>query len=130
MKLAVVSDDHRTICAHFGRAVYYEVFTISDGKITGRETLAKPSHNQFANEPHDEPGFAHGQGPAAESRHARMFTPILDCEVLLAGGMGQGAYTSLIMAGIHPVMTDILEIEPAVKAYLDGTLVDHPEWLH
>jgi predicted Fe-Mo cluster-binding NifX family protein len=130
MKLAVVSDDHRTICAHFGRAVYYEVFTISDGKITGRETLAKPSHNQFANEPHDEPGFAHGQGPAAESRHARMFTPILDCEVLLAGGMGQGAYTSLIMAGIHPVMTDILEIEPAVKAYLDGSLVDHPEWLH
>ena len=130
MKLAVVSDDHRTICAHFGRAVYYEVFTISDGKITGRETLAKPSHNQFSNEPHDEPGFAHGQGPAAESRHARMFTPILDCEVLLAGGMGQGAYTSLIMAGIHPVMTDILEIEPAVKAYLDGSLVDHPEWLH
>jgi predicted Fe-Mo cluster-binding NifX family protein len=130
MKLAVVSDDHRTICAHFGHAVYYEVFTISDGKITGRETLAKPSHNQFANEPHNEPGFAHGQGPAAESRHARMFTPILDCEVLLAGGMGQGAYTSLIMAGIHPVMTDILEIEPAVKAYLDGTLVDHPEWLH
>jgi predicted Fe-Mo cluster-binding NifX family protein len=59
-----------------------------------------------------------------------MFTPILDCEVLLAGGMGQGAYTSLIMAGIHPVMTDILEIEPAVKAYLDGSLVDHPEWLH
>ena len=37
MKIAVVTDDHMTICAHFGRAVYYEVFTISDGKIAGRE---------------------------------------------------------------------------------------------
>ena len=42
MKIAVVTDDHRTISAHFGRAIYYEVFTISDGKMTGRETLPKP----------------------------------------------------------------------------------------
>jgi predicted Fe-Mo cluster-binding NifX family protein len=130
MKIAVVTDDHRTISAHFGRAVYYEVFTISDGKVTGRETLPKPSHNQFANEPHDEPGFAHGQGHAAESRHARMFTPILDCKVLIAGGMGGGAYDNLKQAGIQPILTDIHEIDTAIKAYIDGTLVDHPEWLH
>jgi predicted Fe-Mo cluster-binding NifX family protein len=130
MKIAVVTDDHRTISAHFGRAVYYEVFTISDGKVTGRETLPKPSHNQFANEPHDELGFAHGQGPAAESRHARMFTPILDCQFLLAGGMGQGAYDGLKEVGVQPVVTDIRDIEQAVKDYLDGKLVDHTERLH
>ncbi len=130
MKIAVVTDDHNTISAHFGRAVYYEIFTISDGKVTGRESLAKPSHNQFADEPHDEPEFKHGEGPAAESRHARMFTPILDCQVLLAGGMGQGAYTSLIITGIHPILTDIRDIEQAVRDYLDGKLVNHTERLH
>jgi predicted Fe-Mo cluster-binding NifX family protein len=130
MKIAVVTDDHQTISAHFGRATYYEVFTISDGKITQREAILKPAHNQFANEPHDEPGFAHGQGPAAESRHARMLEPIRDCQVLLTRGMGQGAHDNLTQAGIKQILTDIHEIEPAVKAYLDGQLVDHPERLH
>ena len=130
MKIAVVTDDHRTISAHFGRAVSYEVFTISDGKITGQETHPKPAHNQFANEPHDEPGYAHGQGPAAEGRHTNMLEPIRDCQVLLARGMGQGAHDSLTRSGIQPILTDIPEIEQAVKAYMVGQLTDHPERLH
>jgi predicted Fe-Mo cluster-binding NifX family protein len=130
MKIAVVTDDHKTISAHFGRAVFYEVFTISEGKITGQETLSKPAHNQFVNESHAEPGYAHGLDPAAEGRHARMLEPICDCQILLARGMGQGAYNSLGQAGIKPILTDILEIDHALKSYLDGQLVDHPEWLH
>ena len=59
-----------------------------------------------------------------------MLTPILDCQVLLAGGMGQGAYDGLKQAGVQPILTDIRDIEQAVKAYLDGTLTDHPELLH
>jgi predicted Fe-Mo cluster-binding NifX family protein len=130
MKIAVVTDDHRMISAHFGRALYYEVFTVVDGKITRREALLKPAHNQFANEPHDEPGFAHGMGPAAESRHMRMLEPVQDCQVLIAGGMGQGAHNNLEQAGIRAIVTDIHEIAVAVRAYLDGNLVDHPERLH
>ena len=130
MKIAVVTDDHQTISAHFGRASYYEVFTITDGKITLRNALVKPAHNQFPNEAHTEPGYAHGRGPAAEGRHARMLEPIRDCQVLLAGGMGQGAYNSLEQAGIKPILTDIREIETAVKAYIDGLLLDHSELLH
>ena len=130
MKIAVVTDDHQTISAHFGRAIYYEVFTITDGKITQREALLKPAHDQFANEPHDEPGYTHGHGPAAEGRHARMLEPIRDCQVVLTRGMGQGAFDNLKQTGIQPILTDIQEIEPAVKAYVDGQLQDHPERLH
>ena len=130
MKIAVVTDDHVTISAHFGRATFYEVFTITDGKITQREALLKPAHNQFANEPNDEPGYTHGYGPAAESRHARMLGPIRDCQVLLTRGMGHGAHGNLKQAGIQPILTDIHEIEPAVKAFIDGQLLDHPERLH
>jgi predicted Fe-Mo cluster-binding NifX family protein len=130
MKIAVVTDDHQTISAHFGRAIFYEVFTIADGKVTHQETRPKPAHNQFANEPHDEPGYAHGQGPAAEGRHTRMLETIRDCQVLLARGMGQGAHDNLTRSGIQPILTDIHEIEQAIKAYIDGQLADHPERLH
>ena len=129
-KIVFVTDDHQTISAHFGRAVYYEVFTIEDGKVVAREARLKPSHNQFANEPHDESGHAHGFGPAAESRHARMLEPIHDCQVLVARGMGQGAYNNLKSSGIQPILSDISEIEQAVKDFMDGHLVDHMERLH
>jgi predicted Fe-Mo cluster-binding NifX family protein len=98
--------------------------------VTGHETFPKASHNVSTNEPHAEPGFAHGQGSAEENLHTRMFAPILDCQVVLAGGMGQGAYNGLKQAGVKPVLTDMRGIEQAVKAYLDGTLTDHPELLH
>ncbi len=130
MKIAVVTDDHLTISAHFGRATYYEIFSIEDGRIMKNESILKPSHDQFANEPHDEPGYAHGEGPFARGRHARMLEPIRDCQVLLARGMGQGAHNNLLQAGIQPILTDIQGIEPAVKAYLEGLIIDHPERLH
>jgi predicted Fe-Mo cluster-binding NifX family protein len=130
MKIAVVTDDHQTISAHFGRATFYEIFNVVDGKITKREAILKPSHDQFAHEPHDEPGYAHGQGPLAGRRHARMLEPIRDCQVLMARGMGQGAHDNLLQAGIQPILTDINEIEGAVKAFLEGHLADHPERIH
>ncbi len=130
MKIAVVTDDHRTISAHFGRAVFYEVFTISEGKITGQETLPKPAHGQLGHQPPTEPGFAHGFGPAEEGLHARMLAPIRDCKILLARGMGQGAYNNLAQAGIQPILTEVLEIDLALKSYLAGKLVDHHERLH
>jgi predicted Fe-Mo cluster-binding NifX family protein len=130
MKIAVVTDDHSTICAHFGRALYYEVYNISDGKVIGHETLPKASHSSPVGEPHAEPGFAYGQGSGEENLHTRMFAPILDCHVVLAGGMGQGAYNGLKQAGIQPLMTDMRDIEQAVQAYLGGGLIDHPELIH
>ena len=36
MKIAVITDDERTISQHFGRAPYYVVVTIEDGKIVDR----------------------------------------------------------------------------------------------
>jgi len=129
-KIAMVTDDHQTISAHFGRAVYYDVFTVEDGKVVGREIRTKPGHNQFAGEPHGGQGHMHGQGPEAEARHARMMSVISDCQVLVACGMGMGAYDGLNSIGIHPILTDIQEIEEVIKVYLDGQLTDHPELVH
>ena len=37
MKIAVVTDDGTTICQHFGRAQYYSIITIENGKVKGKE---------------------------------------------------------------------------------------------
>ena len=72
----------------------------------------------------------HGFAPAEQDRHARMATAIADCEVLLARGMGAGAYESMKQASIRPVVTDVANIDEAVQAYLAGSLKDHVEKLH
>ena len=124
MKIAAVSEDGVTISQHFGRAPFYVVVTVQDGRILSRETRDKLGHAQFAGETHDEPREAeprgHGFDPAAQDRHVRMAAAIADCEVLLARGMGAGAYESMRQAGIRPIVTDIGTIDDAVRAYRRG----------
>ena len=132
MKIAAVSDDGITISQHFGRAAYYVVVTIQDNQIIAREKREKMGHAQFGGETHAEGNDPRGHGfdPASQSRHTRMANAITDCQVLLAGGMGTGAYDSMQAAGIRPIVTDIPSIDDAVQTYLAGTLVDHTERLH
>ena len=132
MKIAAVSEDGRTISQHFGRAPFYIVVTVEDGKIVSREQRDKMGHAHFAGEPHaeDQDPRGHGFDAAAQGRHTRMSAAIADCQALLARGMGAGAYESLQQAGIRPVITDISTIDEAVQAYLTGRIVDHTERLH
>jgi predicted Fe-Mo cluster-binding NifX family protein len=132
MKIAVVTEDGQTISQHFGRAPHYQVLTVEDGRIVDREMREKPGHNHFAHEPHEPhaPGTAHGSGPQAESRHARMAEVIADCEAILSGGMGSGAYYSLQARGIRPIVTEIASIDEAIMAYVEGRIVDRLDRLH
>jgi len=131
MKIAVITDDERTISQHFGRAPYFVVVTVEDGKIVGRERRDKLGHAHLANEPHSEElGQPHGFGPQAHNRHLQMAEAIADCEALLCGGMGRGAYESMKARNIKPVVTDIRLIDEAALAYAQGKIVDLVERLH
>lgn len=131
MKIAVITDDGTNISRHFGRAPFYAVFTIEDGKIVKREVRDKMGHHQFVHEEGlvDEQG-RHGFGPGSQDRHASMAQAITDCDVLLCGGMGWGAFESMKQAGIKTVVTDLTDIGDAVQAYLDGTIVERTDLLH
>ncbi|MEW6567641.1 MAG: NifB/NifX family molybdenum-iron cluster-binding protein [Chloroflexota bacterium] len=132
MKIAVVTDDGTTISKHFGRAAYYQVVTVEDGRIVGRELRDKLGHAHFAHEPHEPglPGQPHGTGPSAQSRHARMAEAIGDCQAVICGGMGMGAYESFRERGIRPAVTSIELIDDAALAFAEGRLVDQLELLH
>lgn len=141
LKIAIVTDDGQTISRHFGRARYYAICTVQDGQIISTEQVEKEmhhhgqhGHNQASSnvqlhdsaEPHDE----HDQSHNHDHDHATMFAPLAGCDVVLARGMGWGAYNGLNAIGVQPIITDIATIQDAVRAYVDGTITNHPEKLH
>lgn len=138
MKIAAVTDDGKTLSAHFGRAKYFSVYTVEEGKVVAREKVEKEGHHTFAGghgegaccgEEHGH-GEGHGEGRGAGARHRRMLAGIGDCQALLARGMGRGAYLGLLEKGIRPVLTDLHDIEEAVRALVEGKIEDRPDRVH
>ncbi len=108
MKIAVISDDGKNISQHFGRAPFYIVFTVEEGKVTNREVREKLGHNQFGGGHHEhEHAHEHGLDDASHGKHASMADAIADCEAIVCGGMGMGAYESMKRLNIKPFVTDM-----------------------
>lgn len=134
MKIAMITDDGKSVSQHFGRAQFYLVATIEDGKITHREMRPKVGHHQFSAsgqadhaEHHNE---HHGTDDEAHQKHTQMAKDITDCEVVVCGGMGRGAYVSMQNLNIRPLVTTIQNVDEALTSFINGTLEDHAELLH
>lgn len=129
MKIAVVTEDGAVVSAHFGRAAQLAVFTVEDGQVVNREVREKPHHG--AEHDHD-----HHQHNGDQHHHHggglfQQILPVLqDCQVVISRGMGQPAFARLQQAGIEPILTDIREVETAVKAYLAGTITNNLGRVH
>lgn len=133
MKIASVTENGNTISQHFGRAPLYVVVTAEDGKVLSKETRAKAGHHDFhqAETKADECGCGvHGHGEGVDAKHRTMADSIADCSVVMAGGMGWGAYESMKSRGIEPIVTDVGNIDEAVSLYLKGELPNLMERLH
>lgn len=131
MKIAIITDDGKSVSQHFGRATHYLVLTIEDGKISNREMRSKLGHNQFSGESHEEHhGENHGLDEEHHDKHAQMAGSIADCEAVICGGMGMGAYQSMLRLNIKPIVTDLQNIDTIAQSYFAGQLVDHTEKLH
>ena len=131
MKIAAITEDGMAISQHFGRAPLYLIVTVEDNKVVSKETRTKSGHHTFAAH-HTElaPGERHGYDAGAQTRHASMMENIADCQVLIAGGMGWGAYESLKSRNIQAIVTDVGTIDEAVKLYLEDKLPNLMERLH
>ncbi|MFN2199100.1 MAG: NifB/NifX family molybdenum-iron cluster-binding protein [Anaerolineales bacterium] len=132
MNIAFVVDKDLKISKHFGRAPYYLIVTVEEGQIISREKREKLGHRQFSHLPHEHAhaNDPHGLSAASQSKHTQMIANIQDCEVVICGGMGTGAYMNMVSAGIQPIITDMDEVDPAVQAYLEGRLANRTEYLH
>lgn len=132
MKIAVVSDDETSISQHFGRALYYVIVQVDNGKIVEKETRSKVVHHNADKQPgpklvHE---CHHGYGADAHAKHKGMIETISDCQAIISGGMGWGAYESIKNHNIDVVITDIEDIDEAAKLYLEGNLPNLMQKLH
>jgi predicted Fe-Mo cluster-binding NifX family protein len=132
MKIAVITDDGKTISRHFGRAKYYQVIEIKNGEIIDRELREKIGHSHYAHreQRHFDQNKGSGTDPASHTKHERMAEAISDCDALISGGMGRGAYQSMEIFGIKPIVTKIEDIDKAIDAYLKGELKNQIDLLH
>jgi len=59
-----------------------------------------------------------------------MIAPVADCEFLVARGMGRGAYERISMAGIRPVVTNLVDPDEASLACAARRITDLVDRLH
>jgi predicted Fe-Mo cluster-binding NifX family protein len=104
MKIAVTSQNRRTITEHAGKCRKFWVYDIEEGQVAGKTLLELPIeqslHESSPNEPH----------------------PLDVVEVLITGGMGPGLQRRLATKGITALMTAETDPDQAIAAYLQGTL--------
>ncbi|MEW5844238.1 MAG: NifB/NifX family molybdenum-iron cluster-binding protein [Bacteroidota bacterium] len=126
-KIAFATDDGATISAHFGRANFYEVVDVQNGKVSGREKREKSSHHHQNNHHVHTNGVDH---QSHEERHLQMTQSIQDCDYVVARGMGYGMYNHLNSLGKTAIITAISDIDSAAIEIIDGSIQNHIEKLH
>jgi predicted Fe-Mo cluster-binding NifX family protein len=117
MKIAIASDDGKTISSHFGRTKGFVVFEVEGKEIKGQEY--RP--NTFT-------GHARGlEGKHDADHHGPILNALSDCKVVISHGMGRRIYDDLKNANIETFITEETEVQKALEMYLNGRLVDKPE---
>jgi predicted Fe-Mo cluster-binding NifX family protein len=108
MKIAVASQNRKTVTGHAGKCRKFWIYTVEGGAVKGRELLELPIEQSF----HES---------ARGAPH-----PLDGVQVLIAGGMGAGMRGRLEEKGILAVATAETDLERAVAAWLAGSLVELP----
>jgi predicted Fe-Mo cluster-binding NifX family protein len=104
MKIAVTSQDRKTITEHAGKCRKFWIYEI-DGKTVVKKTMLELAKEQSFHE-------SHGAGPH----------PLDGIKVLISGGAGQGLIRRLDNMGIQGLVTAETEPDSAVAHFLSGTL--------
>ena len=118
MKVAVVSDDEKTLAAHFGRARGFLVYEVEERQVKHCEYRL----NTFT-------GHARGlEGAGCQAdHHGPILSALKDCAAVISHGMGRRIYDDLRQAGIEAIITDETDAERAIARYLKGELANLPE---
>lgn len=105
MKVAITYE-HGMIFQHFGKCQNFLILDIQENKVTNRN-LWKSN------------GSGHGALVAMLSKES--------VDVLICGGIGQGALHALQDAKIQVIAGAVGNVDVAVDAYLNGTLHNDPK---
>lgn len=121
-KIAIATDDFKTVTAHVGRCEGFLVFEVDNGEIKSREKR----ENNFTNHGRGRGGHGHGHGHGhgAEHRngHQRLAEGLSDCTHLICKGMGWRLVEDLTRENITPIITSEEDAETAAIKLEKGEL--------
>jgi predicted Fe-Mo cluster-binding NifX family protein len=123
MKVAVATNNYATVSQHYGTARYFLIVTVEDGEIVARDVRRRPGSLTAAK-------LGRGGWESGGGRGHRSAAVVADCDALIAGGMGRGAYENLKRVGVEPVLTDARRVDEAVLRYCRGDLPNLEDRLH
>ncbi|UCG51435.1 MAG: NifB/NifX family molybdenum-iron cluster-binding protein [Candidatus Latescibacterota bacterium] len=118
MRVAIASDDGKTIAPHFGKARGFIIYDVEDGKVQSEKFV----ENTFT-------GHARGLSGAdhAVDRHGPILQALKDCNAVISHGMGRRIYADLRAVGIEAFVVNETDASEALSLYLRNALTDHPE---
>lgn len=134
IRIAFPSEDGKKISRHFGKAPYFVVAVLQTDGSVRMEQRAR-DHWQGR---HDSGLIQFGETAEAEGKRSEavhmldrgLFAGLEDCQVLVSGGMGQGAYDRAQSQGLQVILTGEWEIDQAVESFRQGTLSSDPRRIH
>lgn len=100
MKIAVASEG-RMVAQHFGHCERFTIYEAKDGKIVMRQFIENPGHK-----PGFLPNFLNGLG----------------VQVIISGGIGEGAVEIFNEKGIQVVTGASGDADEAVQKFIEGSL--------
>ena len=104
LKIAVTSQNRKTVTEHAGKCRKFWIYDIKQGEVSGKTLLELPIEQSF----HEAPA---GQAHPLDAVH-----------VLITAGIGSGLQQRLAQRGIQSVVTGEENPDQAVAAYLAGEL--------
>ena len=115
MKIAIASDDGKTISSHFGRTKGFVIFEIKGKEIKSQ----KYRPNTFTHHVRELEGAGHNTHD-----HTPILNALKDCKTVISHGMGRRIYDDLKRIGIEVFVTDETDVRKAIDLYINGELID------
>lgn len=108
MKIAVTSQNRKTITGHAGKCRKFLIYDVADCEVVDKHMLELPIEQTF------------------HESHGSAAHPLEGVNVLITAGMGDGLQRRLKQMGIMGVATAETDPERAVIDWLNGTLRELP----
>ncbi len=109
MKVAISSQNKSDITGHAGKTSRFWIYTVEDKKIINKELI------ELAREDILHMRFHESDNPYAPH-------PVLDSNVIITGGAGQGFISKMAVKDIEVVITDELNPDTAIEQLMNGTI--------
>ena len=116
MRIAVASDDGRSVASHAGRCTCFIVFEFEGGALIGRG-VRQNTHTAHARGQCSGEGHSHGHGG-----HGSLLDALSDCQAFISRGMGPRLRADLAAHGIEAVVCQETDAKRAAELFSEGHL--------